>query len=138
MVIVDGSPWDGDMNDINPNDIASMTVLKDAASAALYGARGANGVVIITTKTGKEGSSSITVDAKWGSNSRATQDYKYVKSPAKYYETWYKGLYNYAKAQGMGNESAVAWANENLCSDSDYGLGYNVYTVPDGQYLDWL
>lgn len=135
LVIVDGSPWDGDMNDINPNDIASMTVLKDAASAALYGARGANGVVIITTKTGKEGSSSITVDAKWGSNSRATQDYKYVKSPAKYYETWYKGLYNYAKAQGMGNESAVAWANENLCSDSDYGLGYNVYTVPDGQYL---
>ena len=135
LVIVDGSPWDGDMNDINPNDIASMTVLKDAASAALYGARGANGVVIITTKTGKEGSSSITVDAKWGSNSRATQDYKYVKSPAKYYETWYKGLYNYAKAQGMGNESAVAWANENLCSDNDYGLGYNVYTVPDGQYL---
>lgn len=66
LVIVDGSPWDGDMNDINPNDIASMTVLKDAASAALYGARGANGVVIITTKTGKEGSSSITVDAKWG------------------------------------------------------------------------
>jgi len=135
LVIVDGSPWDGDMNDINPNDIASMTVLKDAASAALYGARGANGVVIITTKTGKEGSASITVDAKWGSNSRATQDYKYVKSPAKYYETWYKGLYNYAKAKGMGNESAVAWANENLCSDNDYGLGYNVYTVPDGQYL---
>ena len=100
LVIVDGSPWDGDMNDINPNDIASMTVLKDAASAALYGARGANGVVIITTKTGKEGSSSITVDVKWGSNSRATQDYKYVKSPAKYYETWYKGLYNFSCAHG--------------------------------------
>lgn len=61
-----------------------MTVLKDAASAALYGARGANGVVIITTKNGKEGTASITIDAKWGSNSRAIRDYDYVKSPSKY------------------------------------------------------
>lgn len=96
LIIVDGAPFDGDMNSINPQDIASMTVLKDAASAALYGARGANGVVIITTKNGKEGTASITVDAKWGSNSRATRDYDYVRDPAKYYETWHKGLYNYA------------------------------------------
>ena len=133
LVIVDGSPYDGSMDDLNPNDIASMTVLKDAASAALYGARGANGVVIITTKTGKEGSSSITFDAKWGSNSRAVRDYKYVKSPSKYYETWYKGLYNYAAANGTADP--YAWANANLCADNDYGLGYNVYSVPDGQNL---
>lgn len=50
MIIVDGAPYSGDINNINPNDVESMTVLKDAASNALYGARGANGVIIITTK----------------------------------------------------------------------------------------
>ena len=65
LIIVDGAPFDGDMNTINSQDIASMTILKDAASAALYGARGANGVIIITTKSGHNKQSIITVDAKW-------------------------------------------------------------------------
>ncbi len=51
LIVVDGSPYDGDINTINPSDIESMTVLKDASSSALYGARGANGVIIITTKS---------------------------------------------------------------------------------------
>ena len=50
LYVVDGVPFDGSINSINPEDIASLTVLKDAASAALYGSRGANGVIIITTK----------------------------------------------------------------------------------------
>ena len=66
LIILDGAPYDGDLNNINSEDIASMTVLKDAASAALYGARGANGVIIITTKSGRSGASSFTLDAKWG------------------------------------------------------------------------
>ncbi len=60
--------------------------------------------------------------------------FRTVKSPAKYYETWYKGLYNYAKAQGTGNNSC-SMGKRDLCSDNDYGLGYNVYTVPDRQNL---
>ena len=135
LIIVDGAPFDGDMNSINPQDIASMTVLKDAASAALYGARGANGVVIITTKNGKECTTSITVDAKWGSNSRATRDYDYVRDPAKYYETWHKGLYNYAMSKGLDADKAYAWANKNLINNENVGLGYNVYNVPAGENL---
>ena len=152
LIVVDGSPYDGDIQNINPNDIASMTVLKDAASAALYGARGANGVVIITTKTGREGTSSITVDAKWGANSKGTPYYKTVNSPAAYYETYYKSLYNYYKdwypnpnwQEGMPVENkyikhtdreSYIWANNNLCANNSYGLGYNVYAVPEGQYL---
>lgn len=50
LIVVDGAPYSGDLSNLNPNDVESMTVLKDAASNALYGARGANGVVIITTK----------------------------------------------------------------------------------------
>ena len=50
LIIVDGAPYSGDINNINPNDVESMTVLKDAASNALYGARGANGVILVTPK----------------------------------------------------------------------------------------
>ena len=53
LYVVDGVPFDGSVNSINPDDISSMTVLKDAASAALYGSRGLNGAVVITTKSGK-------------------------------------------------------------------------------------
>ncbi|HWJ30266.1 MAG TPA: TonB-dependent receptor plug domain-containing protein, partial [Flavisolibacter sp.] len=53
LYVVDGVPYSGNINAINPNDIASITVLKDAAATAIYGSRGANGVIVITTKTGK-------------------------------------------------------------------------------------
>ena len=136
LVILDGAPYDGDLNSISNQDIASMTVLKDAASAALYGARGANGVVIITTKSGREGTSSITVDAKWGSNSKALPEYEYVNNPAKYYELWYSALNNYALDKlGYSANQAYLWANENLTANNAYGLGYNVYTLPEGQTL---
>ena len=137
LIVVDGSPYAGSLNDINPTDVESMTVLKDAASTALYGARGGNGVILITTKTGKRGQDAkITLDAKWGSNSKAAQNYDVIKSPAKYYETWYKGLYNYAQTtHGMNDMQAWQWANANLINSSDYGLGYQSYTIPAGQYM---
>lgn len=139
LYVVDGSPFDGDIKSINPQDIESLTVLKDAASAALYGARGANGVIIITTKAGRADRGTITVDAKWGVKSRAIPDYEYVTDPAAYYELYYKGLYNYAAdavdGKGMTPEQAYAWANANLTASNSYGLGYNVYTYPAGQTL---
>ncbi|MCD8268285.1 MAG: TonB-dependent receptor plug domain-containing protein [Parabacteroides sp.] len=76
LIVIDGMPFDGDLNLINSNDIESMTVLKDAASNALYGAHGANGVIMITTKKDKSGDARVTVDAKWGSNSNGLQNYK--------------------------------------------------------------
>ena len=136
LYVVDGSPFDGDLTTINPNDIESMTVLKDAASAALYGARGANGVIMITTKTGRAERGTVTVDAKWGVKHRALPDYKYITDPAGYYELYYKGLYNYAiDKRGMTPEAGNAWANANLTANNSYGLGYNVYTMPEGQNL---
>ena len=136
LIIVDGAPFEGDMSTISNQDIASMTVLKDAASAALYGARGANGVVIITTKSADQGKSSITLDAKWGSNSRAIPDYKYINNAAGYYEMWYSGLYNYAvNVRGADAATANTWANQNLTASNEFGLGYNVFTVPNGQNL---
>ena len=136
LIILDGAPYDGSLNNISTQDIESMTVLKDAASNALYGARGANGVIIITTKKGSTGSARVTFDAKWGSNQRAAQDYDYISNPAQYYETYYGSLRSYA-ANGLGLDATKAheWANANMIESVNYGLGYNVFSVPAGEYL---
>ena len=86
LYIVDGVPYDGDLNNINNSDIESMTVLKDAASNDLYGARGTNGVIMITTKKAKKGPAVVTLDAKVGVNSKAARDYDYIREPGQYYE----------------------------------------------------
>jgi TonB-linked SusC/RagA family outer membrane protein len=137
LIIVDGAPYSGDLSSINPSDVESMTVLKDAASNALYGARGANGVIIITTKKpDKNGNAVITLDAKYGSNSRALQHYNVITDPAQYYETHYAALSKYYINQGSTPEAAWQKANENLFGDQgNGGLGYNVYTYPAGQML---
>lgn len=66
LYVVDGAPFDGSISSINPSDIESITVLKDAASGALYGARGANGIVMITTKRGKNAKTNVGLKASWG------------------------------------------------------------------------
>ena len=125
--VVDGVPYEGDLNNINPNDIESMTVLKDAASNALYGARGANGVIMVTTKKAKAGEAKVTFDAKWGVNSKALREYEVIKSPELYYETHYKALYNHYQDY----DKAASY----LTGNGGGGLGYNIYTVPEGQFL---
>lgn len=67
LVILDGIPYEGGWNNINPADVESLTVLKDAASNALYGARGANGVIMITTKKAKAGDAVVSLDANGAS-----------------------------------------------------------------------
>ena len=132
--IVDGMPYSGDLNNLNPNDIESMTVLKDAASNSLYGARGANGVVMVTTKKAKSKDAIINVDAKWGVNSRAVRDYDYIKNPALYYETQYNALRNYYLSSGMSETDAHAKANSVVVGSADNGgLGYQIFNIPDGQ-----
>lgn len=66
LYVLDGIPISGGLNDINPNDIESMEVLKDASATAIYGSRGANGVIIITTRRGKSGAPQVTYDSYIG------------------------------------------------------------------------
>ena len=136
LIIVDGAPYSGDLGNLNPNDVESMTVLKDAASSALYGARGANGVVIITTKrANNRGEAEVTFDAKWGANSSALQYYDVIRNPAQYYEMHYGAMKRYyMNVMGMTDQQAWLEANNNLFGNNG-GLGYNVYNVPAGQYL---
>lgn len=130
LYVVDGMPFDGDLSGIPNSDIASLTVLKDAASTALYGARGANGVILITTKSGQEGNAKVSVDVRWGSNSRAIPNYDVISDPRMYLETVYRALYNTNIYNMDGNPaSAHAYANANIWSQ----LGYQTWTIPQGQ-----
>ena len=136
LYVVDGVPYDGEISAISTSDIESMTVLKDAASNALYGARGANGVILITTKRGKSGDARVTFDAKWGVNKRGVPSYETVTDPGKFYEMAYSAIYNgdlkgYAAAGDLVN--ANAYANQAMLSSSY--LGYQVFTVPNGEQL---
>ena len=65
LIIVDGIPYGGQINDINPNDVQSIEILKDASAAAIYGSRGANGVILISTKQGTEGKAVFSYDGKY-------------------------------------------------------------------------
>ncbi|MDE6859245.1 MAG: SusC/RagA family TonB-linked outer membrane protein [Duncaniella sp.] len=144
LMVVDGTPYAGSLDNISTQDIESITVLKDAASAALYGARGANGVILITTKRGKGGNARVTFDAKWGSNSRATSDYDVITSPAQYMETYGRALGNYfTNTLGVPSDQVMDYVNTFMFTNLRLSngatvqttLGYNVFTTPEGEGL---
>ena len=135
LIILDGSPYEGGLSSINPADVENLTVLKDASSAAIYGARGANGVILITTKKGRDQKAEISFDAKWGSNSRMVPRYDMITDPGQYYETFFKRMYNSNITSGMTASEAYADANSRLYDAGNGGLGYQIYTLPEGENL---
>lgn len=137
LIVLDGMPYNGYWNDLNPADIASMTVLKDAASNALYGARGANGVILITSKSAQRGKTNVTLNAKWGANHDARVKYDLIDNPGQYYEAYYLALKNhFVNSKGQSPSMAHLSANSMMGRPyTDGGLGYIVYNVPEGQTL---
>lgn len=139
LYVVDGVPFDGELSSINTQDIESMTVLKDAASTALYGARGANGIIMITTKKGKTGKAVVNVDAKWGSNSRAITNHNVMDSPQAYVEKSYEAIYNaayYNLPDSKGDAlKSNTYANSKIFTEGGGGFGYQIYTLPSGESL---
>jgi TonB-linked SusC/RagA family outer membrane protein len=83
LIVVDGVPYGGNLSDINPNDVESIEILKDASSAAIYGSRGANGVILVTTKGGKDGSPTISYDGFF-STQQSTNLPDYMDGPQFY------------------------------------------------------
>ena len=136
LYVVDGVPYDGDISAINSQDIESLTVLKDAASNALYGARGANGVILVTTKKGATGKATVNLDAKWGTNRRGVSNYDVMTSSQEYVENYYTAMLNgYAGGDPNRVLSNGMTGNQHINSllFSKDGLGYPVYTVPNGE-----
>ena len=116
LYVVDGIPYDGSLSSINPSDIETMTVLKDASAGALYGARGANGVVMITTKKGKEGKTQVNWRSTVGWSSRAIKEYDMVDQK-EYTQLTYEALRNgYVFNNGYSWTDAEAAARGRLSS----------------------
>jgi TonB-linked SusC/RagA family outer membrane protein len=145
LYVVDGIPFQGDVNTINNQDVASMTFLKDASAAALYGSRGANGVIIITTKKGADRPMNVTLDVRTGVNSRSVKDYDIMSTPGEYYQGYYQAYRNNLIAnQGLSAQDASQYAAANLIDLTndfdlnlgDAGLNYNAYNVDAGQVID--
>ena len=142
LYVVDGVPFDGSVNSINPDDISSMTVLKDAASAALYGSRGANGVIIITTKQGDQNTkATVKVKASLGGSNRAVRDYDRV-STDQYFELYWEALRNqYAKSADYTPATAAAQASKDLVTKlmgggpNPYGPQYTQPVGTDGKLV---
>lgn len=143
LYVVDGVPYDGSVNSINPEDIASMTVLKDAASAALYGSRGANGVIIITTKQGRADSkTTVNVKASFGGSNRAVRDYDRIGTD-QYFQLYWEALRNqYALSTDKYTpQTAAAQASKDLVGKlmgggpNPYGPNYPQPVGTDGKLV---
>lgn len=133
LYIVDGAPFVGNINALNPTDIKSTTILKDASATAIYGSRGANGVIVITTKNGKGQESYIEVETKTGQNLSLIPRSDIIKSPELYAELGWEALKN--RGRISGEPDPVAFANETLFSGSGIHPKYNMWNVADGGEL---
>lgn len=161
LIVIDGVPCDyaNALSSVNPKDVANITVLKDAASTALYGSRGANGVVLVTTNKGASGKTKISFEGRWGITQVGPAQYKNMTNAKDMYEFAWQAVYNSAR---YGNENGVSEnysnrvANPNMSHDAaalfasqhlfDYSssltafqrndLGnWMLYSVPGAEYL---
>lgn len=156
LIVVDGMIYNGDLSDINPNDIDKVDVMKDASSAAVYGARGSNGVILITTKRGISGKPTVSVAASVGV---ATDFFKEMPYSPDGYARWRTDVFNSINAgvledtpgrfnnpnnlpagvtleqwlayDGATGDPTVAWLNRIGFQDVEIG------NYLDGRSVDW-
>lgn len=132
LYVLDGVPFGGNISDLNSNDIESITVLKDAASCALYGNRASNGVILITTKRGKGEKMAFNLKVNQGTYSRGIKEYK-VLNAKEFMETSWLNLRNSRISAGDDQATANAYASKNLINDELY---LNIYNKADDQLFD--
>lgn len=133
LYVLDGSVYDGNIGDINQNDVESISVLKDAASSALYGSRGANGVVIITTKKGKAGAPTLSANIVQGYSERGIPEYDRVDA-YQYYPLVWQGIKNNLMFTASPALSELAAATK-ASADVYTNLVYNPFNVPGAQLV---
>ncbi|SDH31782.1 SusC/RagA family TonB-linked outer membrane protein [Myroides phaeus] len=142
LYVVDGVPYEGGLSAIAASDIESISVLKDATAATLYGSRAANGVIMITTKQGKrETEPQIEITAKHGISNRARSDYKQL-STNQYMELQWEAIRNGQMDNSkMSASEAAAYASTNLVNSigiNPYGLDNPNPVGLDGKLLPGL
>ena len=122
LIVVDGVAFEGSLNSIPTQDIESMTILKDAAANSMYGARGANGVVMITTKSGGNRRPRVNFEARYGINERGVSAYDLVTNPGEYYE-----MIHEAATNNLAATMGYVAASQNVANNFEYYTRYNVY-----------
>jgi TonB-linked SusC/RagA family outer membrane protein len=124
--VIDGIPFDGDMNLINSADIDNISVLKDASATALYGSRGANGVILYNMKSGQLNSApSIELSAQYGVSSRAVADYPYINTQQQFQLGWEALKNSYG-----GVPNAAQLASQNLIKSAFHYNPYGTFAQP--------
>ncbi len=131
LYVVDGFPYEGYIGDINSNDVESISILKDASSTALYGARAANGVIIITTKRGGSADPKLNVNYTGGLSSRAIQEYDKV-DVYEYYPLFWQALKNNRMYSNGDTEAAAKTYASNTVGTQ---LVYNPFNIPANQLV---
>ena len=139
LYVVDGAPYSGSINSISPADIQSISVLKDAASSALYGSRGANGVIIITTKQGSfDSKPKISLNFNTGISSRAIEDYEKLNTQ-QHFELQWEALRNNQLDQGKSSLDAAQYASDEIVNTlkiNPFGSSYPKPVGTDGKVLN--
>lgn len=134
LYVVDGVPFTGSINSINPNDIESLTILKDASSTALYGNKAANGVVMITTKKGKNRKGEFSLNVSASIVDRSIPEYDRL-GPDQYYEIMWEALRNGEAIPGIDDPADVTAANLYATNNIYDELKNNPYNVPNDQIV---
>jgi len=134
LYVVDGIPFTGDINSINPTDIESLTILKDASSTALYGNKAANGVVMITTKKGKNKTGQFSLNVSASVIDRSIPEYDRLGAD-QYYELMWEALRNGEAIPGVDADADVAAANVFASSAIFDELLSNPYNVANDQIV---
>lgn len=149
LIVIDGVPVTAGFNPLstmNPKDIESVTILKDAASTALWGSRGANGVIMVTSKKGARGGTKIDFDTKLGANMIANNQPKLIRSVEDNYEMMWESIYNsvrYGSTEkyktnfsnpNMSHEEAALFASQHLFN---YTGSTSTFAGPNG-LSNWM
>lgn len=133
LYVLDGVPYTGNVSAINPDDVDNIVILKDATAVSIYGARGANGVVVINTKKGKANKSVIQLESKVGFNTPLLPGYETIKSPEQYIELSWEALKNRGDLSG---QNPIEYANKRLFSYSGIQESYNLWGISAEKLID--
>jgi TonB-linked SusC/RagA family outer membrane protein len=132
LYVVDGVPYSGSISSINSNDIESISILKDAASSALYGNRAANGVVLITTKRGSKERSSVQFTMTQGISTRSIPEYERISALEYYPLMWEADYYSQIYAATPVDPATAA---QNSTNNLITRVGYNITNQPNNQVV---
>lgn len=134
LYVLNGIPYDGSLTSIAPEDIESVTLLKDATASALYGSRAAGGVIMIQTKSGKKGRPAVNARVTQGVLTRGIPEYDRL-GPKEYYELMWEATRNsFQYGQGLSAAASGQLASQQL-TDANH-LVYNAYNVPGATLVD--